>query len=93
MMIVEFLPDLISGLVLSNIPVQSDEHVTNIMFPNSAGKKPDIFLTHRTNIQQSALRLLIKMFHKKLQGVAGVTLQSNVLVQILLIQICSGSSQ
>ena len=92
-MIVEFLPDLISGLTLANITVKPDEHVTNIVFPNPAGKKPDILLTHRTNVQQSALRLLVKMFHKKLQGVAGVNLQSNVLVQILLIQICSGSSQ
>jgi len=33
------------------------------------------------------------MFHKKLQGVAGVALQPKVLVQILLVQICSESSQ
>lgn len=92
-MIVEFLPDLINGIALANIPVQPDEHVTNVVFPNPSGKKPYIFLTHRTNVQQSALCLLIKMFDKKLQGVAVVTFQPKVLVQIPLAQICSGSSQ
>jgi hypothetical protein len=92
-MIVEFLPDLINGIAFANIPVQPDEQVTNVVFPNPAGKKPDIFLTHRTNVQQSALWLLIKMFHKKLQGVAGVDLQPKMLVQILVVQICSGRSQ
>jgi hypothetical protein len=63
------------------------------MFPNPAGKKPYIFLTHRTNVQQPALWSLIKMFDKKLQGIAVVTIQPEVSVQILLVQICSGSSQ
>jgi hypothetical protein len=45
------------------------------MFRNPTGKKPDIFLAHRTNIQQPALWLLVKMFHKKLQGIAGITFQ------------------
>jgi hypothetical protein len=77
-MIVKFLPDLMNRSTLTNMPVQPDKHVTNVVFPNPMGKKPDIFLTYRTKVQQSALWLLIKMFHKKLQGVTGVALQPKV---------------
>jgi len=91
--IVEFLPDFINGISFADIPVQPDEHVAYVMFRNPTGKKPDIFLAHRTNIQQPALWLLVKMFHKKFQGITGITFQPKVLRQNLLVQICSESSQ
>jgi len=50
---------------LSNAPIQSDKHVTDIMLPYLSGEKSDVFLTYRPNVQQSDLLLTLNMLHKK----------------------------
>jgi hypothetical protein len=72
--ILEFLPDLANRLALSQASVQSDEHITHMVFFHSAGEKPDVLLAYRPNIQQFALRVSLKMFREKFQGIAGIRL-------------------
>jgi hypothetical protein len=45
-----------------------------MVFFHSAGEKPDVLLAYRPNIQQFALRVSLKMFREKFQGIAGIRL-------------------
>ena len=91
--VLEFLPDLTNRLVVSEPPIQPDEHVTHIVFSHFAGKKPNVFLTDRPDIQQFALRVMRDVFREKLQGITGIFLMTRIRGKIFKRPTCSGSSQ